>query len=135
MSVISRNYPELIPEYDKLYKGKYQPAGEYWVQIANKVRELCHKYGIKDRMPHWIPQGPLATNKKIAEKLFLKVYELELETGSNYKIWAYRKAAWAIDELEKSIEEIYTVQGTKGLLSIPNIGKQLAGEIEIMLQG
>lgn len=63
----------------------YQPSGAYWGQIANKVRELCHKHGINDRMPRWIPQGHLATNKRIAEKLFLKVYDLELEGGNNYK--------------------------------------------------
>lgn len=135
LSLLSRNYPELIPKYDELYKGNYEPSGIYWIQIANKVRELCHKHGIKDRMPRWIPQGSFAINKKVAENLFLKVYDLELEMENKNKIWAYRKAAWAVDELDKSIEQIYTAHGIEGLLAIPNIGKQLAGEIEIMLKG
>ena len=51
------------------------------------------------------------------------------------KIWAYRKAAWAVDELDRGIEEIYTAQGIEGLLAIPNIGKGLAGEIAAVLKG
>ncbi|MBL7062300.1 MAG: hypothetical protein ISS54_06145 [Dehalococcoidia bacterium] len=134
LSVVSRNYPELMPKYDELYQGNYQPSGAYWGLIANKVRELCHKHGINDRMPRWIPQGHLATNKRIAEKLFLRVYDLELEMENKNKIWAYRKAAWTIDELDRDIEEVYAAQGIEGLLAIPNIGKQLAGEIEAVLK-
>ena len=111
IKVVSRNFPELTPKYDELYEGKYQPSGTYWVKIANKIRELCCKHGIKDRMPRWIPHGSLYINKKIAEKLFLKVYDLELAEENIYKIWAYRKAAWAIDELDRDIKEIYTTQG------------------------
>jgi DNA repair photolyase len=135
LNLLARNYPKLTPKYDELYRGNYGPSGTYWVQIANKVRELCHKYGIKDRMPRWIPKSHVATNKKIAEKLFLKGYDLELAMENTHRIWAYRKAAWAIDELDKGIEEIYTAQGTEGMLAIPNIGKQLALEIETILKG
>ena len=135
MGVVSGNYPDLVSKYDKVYQGNYQPSGAYWGPIANKVRELCHKHGINDRMSRWIPQGSLAANKRIAEKLFLKVYDLELEMGNTYKTWAYRKAAWAVDELDRNIQEIYTARGTEGLLAIPGIGKQLAGEIEALLRG
>jgi DNA repair photolyase len=134
MSVISRHYPELVPKYHELYGGNYQASYGYGMPIAKKVRELCHKHGIKDRMPRWIPRGPLAVNKRIAEKLFFKVYDLELAMENRYKIWAYRKAAWAIDELDKSIEQLYASQGLNGLLDIPNIGKKLATEIEAMLE-
>ncbi len=134
MSLLSRNYPELVPRYDDLFRGSYNPSGDYWIRIANKVRELCHRHGIKDRMPRWIPPGVLALNKRIAEMLFVKVYDLELEKESSHKIWAYQKAAWSIDELDKSIEEIYATAGPAGLLSIPNIGKQIAEEIELTLK-
>lgn len=134
MGVLAHNYPALVAKYNELYKGNYSPAGDYWVRIAIKVRELCHKHGIKDRMSRWIPQGKLAINKKVAEVLFLKVYDLELARENTNKIWAYRKAAWAIDELDKSIAEIYAVQGIQGLLALPNIGKQIANQIEMVLQ-
>jgi len=135
LNLLTTNYSKLIPKYDELYRGNYGPSGTYWAQIATKVRELCHKYGIKDRMSRWIPRGPLATNKKIAERFFLKIYDLELATENEYKTWAYRKAAWAVDELDRGIEGIYTAQGIEGILAIPDIGKQLAGEIETMLKG
>ena len=51
------------------------------------------------------------------------------------EIWAYRKAAWTIDELDRDIEEVYAAQGIEGLLAIPNIGKELAGEIAAVLKG
>ena len=134
LDVVSRNYPELITEYDRLYRGNYAPSGHYWVQIANKVRELCYKHGIKDRMSRWIPPGPLALNKRIAEALFLKVYDLELAVANLNKIWAYRKAAWSVDELDEGIEEIYAARGIQGLSAIPNIGKHLAMEIKAILE-
>jgi DNA repair photolyase len=134
LSLMSKNYPELMPKYDKLYERSYGPNSSYWVQIANQVRELCYKHSINDRMPRWIHQGNLAANKKIAEILFLKVYDLELARENENKIWAYRKAAWTIDELDKSIGQIYTERGIEGLLAIPSIGKKLAREIEAMLQ-
>lgn len=71
----------------------YAPPKKYTGRIGLKVCELCAKYGIDDRIPRYIPPGPLGINKRIAEKLFLKVYELELEGASQYRIWAYRKAA------------------------------------------
>lgn len=133
LSLVSKHYPELVSQYDKLYQGTYSPADTYWSRIAHKVREFCHKYGIKDRMPRWIASGPLAINKRIAEKLFLKVYDLELGLENKNKIWAYRKAAWTIDELAESIATIYKQDGINGLTKIPYIGGSIAGEIEELL--
>ena len=50
----------------------------------------------------------VAVNKSIAEKLFLKVYDLELAMENNYKIWAYCKAARTVHELDTSLKQIYT---------------------------
>jgi DNA polymerase/3'-5' exonuclease PolX len=93
------------------------------------VRELCMRHGLKDRMPRYIAPGPLVINKQIAEKLFLKTYDLELEQAQEYRIWAYRKAAWTIDEWPESVAEIYRNQGEAGLQKLPGIGKGLATEI------
>lgn len=81
-------------------------------------------------MPRWIPQDALAINKRIAERLFLKVYDLELELENKSKIWAYRKAAWAADEMGDSIEKIYEQEGLSGLGKIPYVGQHIALEIE-----
>jgi DNA polymerase/3'-5' exonuclease PolX len=71
----------------------------------------------------------LAVNKRIAERLFLKTYDLELEQAKDYRIWAYRKAAWTVDEWPESVAEIYHAHGEAGLWELPGIGKKLAGEI------
>lgn len=134
LNMIATKYPELMSKYNELYKGAYGPPGNYWGQIANKVRELCHKHGIKDRMPRWIPQGPLGINKRVAEILFLKVIDLELAGEDTSKIWAYRKAAWTVDDLEQSIAETYAAQGIPGLLALPDVGKGIASEIEGILK-
>jgi hypothetical protein len=67
------------------------------------LRELCARHGLLDRMPRYVAPGPLAANKRIAERLFLRTYDLELEEAQDYSIWAYRKAAWAVDEWPESI--------------------------------
>ena len=49
--------------------------------------------------------------------------------AAEYRIWAYRKAAWAVDECEESIAELYSRSGEPGLQTLPGIGKRLAGHI------
>ena len=107
----------------------YSPPPSNNAHLGLKVRELCQRYGVLDRMPRYIAPGPLAVNKRIAERLFLKTYDLELEQAGNYRIWAYRKAAWVVDELPVSLAEVYQKQGESGLLALPDIGKCIAREI------
>ncbi len=76
----------------------------------------------------------MAINKRIAERLFLKTYDLELEEAKEYRIWAYRKAAWTVDEWSESIAETYQARGEAGLRELPGIGKSLAGAIAGWLQ-
>jgi DNA polymerase/3'-5' exonuclease PolX len=80
-------------------------------------------------MPRYIAPGPLAVNKRIAERLFLKTYDLELEQAKDYRIWAYRKAAWTVDEWPESVAELYEARGEAGLRELPGVGKSLAGQI------
>ena len=51
-------------------------------------------------------------------------------------MWAYRKAAWAIEALcvEWDVGLIYRQMGWKRLENIPNVGPWLAGEIEASIQ-
>ena len=71
--------------------------------IADKVHDLCNKHDVRDRIPRWITEGELAINKKLAESIFLKVHDVELDRETLSRIWAYRKAALAVDKLPKSI--------------------------------
>jgi len=110
-------------------KPNYSPPGAYNARLGLLVRELCAKHGLLDRMPRYVAPGPLAVNKRIAERLFLKTYDLELEQAKSYRLWAYRKAAWAVDEWPESVAEIYHDRGEAGLRELPKIGKSLAGSI------
>jgi DNA polymerase/3'-5' exonuclease PolX len=67
--------------------------------------------------------------ERVAERLFLKTYDLESEQAQDYRIWAYRKAAWTVDEWPESVAETYRARGEVGLQELPGIGKSLAGEI------
>ena len=44
-------------------------------------------------------------------------------------MWAYRKAAWTVDEWPESITEVHDEDGEAGLRELPGIGKKLAGLI------
>jgi DNA repair photolyase len=105
------------------------PTRAYNARLGLMVRELCIRHGLLDHIPRLIMPGPLAVNKRIAERLFLKTYDLELEQAGDYRIWAYRKAAWTVDELKENIAEIYNARGEYGLQELPAIGKSLATEI------
>jgi DNA polymerase/3'-5' exonuclease PolX len=85
-------------------------------------------------MPRYFPDGSLAINKRVSERLQNKLYQMELNCTSKYKIWAYRKAAWTLEDLTESVAEIYTQKGKKGLENLKSVGKSLATEIEVQLQ-
>lgn len=133
--------PALETRWRELYnwevggKPNYTPPRAYNVRLALMVRELCARHGLLDRMPRYVAPGPLAVNKRIAERLFLKTYDLELEEAKDYRIWAYRKAAWAVDEWPENIAESYQARGEAGLRELPGIGKSLAGQIAGWLRG
>jgi len=105
------------------------PPRAYNARLGLMVRELCARHGLLDHIPRLIMPGRLAVNKRIAERLFLKTYDLELEQAGNYRIWAYRKAAWTVDELKENIAEVYNACGESGLQELPAIGKSIAKEI------
>jgi hypothetical protein len=113
----------------------YGPPGEYNARLGCLVRELCARNDLLDRMPRYIIPGPLAVNKRVAEKLFLKTYDLELEQAGQYSIWAYRKAAWTVDEMSEDIAQINRIGGVKALRALPNIGTAIAAEISTWLSG
>lgn len=135
LSAARRFDPTLEERWRQLYgleeggKTEYWPPQAYITRVALLVRELCAFYGLKDRMPRHIAPGPLAVNKRIAERLALKTYDLELGGAQKFRVWAYRKAGWAVDEHEESIAELYRERGEAGLRELSGIGKGLAGVI------
>lgn len=127
--------PALESRWRNLYnwaidgKPSYSPPRPYIARLGIRVRELCGRHGILDRMPRYIAPGPLSINKRVAERLFLKTYDLELEGAADSRIWAYRRAAWTVDEIPENIAAIYKTRGKSGLIELPGIGERLAGLI------
>ncbi len=115
--------------WEKEGKPNYGPSGDYGTRLSRLVHDLCIRHGIRDRVPRYIPPGPLASNKRIAELLFLKIRDLELEQALERRIWSYRKAAWTVDEWPESIAALYQEKGEAGLQELPGIGERLSGLI------
>nr|MDO8135979.1 hypothetical protein [Candidatus Njordarchaeum guaymaensis] len=131
---LEKHKAELIPEYDKLY-GDQRLLGEHEVRVHKKVLEYCQKYGLSNYIPRPVTFYPkeLQINKEIAARFYLEARELMMTGQRGYKEWAYRKAAWALDDLKESIKEIYQERGIGGLMLIKGIGEKLAKKIEDLL--
>jgi DNA polymerase/3'-5' exonuclease PolX len=54
--------------------------------------------------------------------------------GSQHQIWAYRKAAWTVDEHQHSIEELFQQRGDAGLQELPDIGRSISAQIARWLE-
>jgi DNA repair photolyase len=131
-SVLAERFPDLLDYYRSIY-----PPGSYAAQChktpdpAQRVREFCQKYGIRDRIPRPIIPGDKRTlNKLIVEVLANQAYTAELEKEPGYRVWNYRKAAWAIEDLEQDIRLVYNQLGVRGLQSIPGLSPALLKPIE-----
>jgi DNA repair photolyase len=132
MRFLADRFPELVESYRRLYPpGSYGQSGGSWNDTALRIRELCTRYNIHDRIPRPIIAGDKrALNKRIVEFLANQVYTLELERKPASLVWDYRKAAWAIEDLEQDIRLVYARMGLKGLQSIPDLAPPLAKVIE-----
>lgn len=133
--VLRDRFPDLVEPYARLYPpGSYAAAGVDPRRIGRRLRELCRRYGVRDRIPRpIIPGDKRARNKRIAEALANAAYDLELEEAQSSRVWAYRKAAWAIDDLEQDVGLLYSRLGRRGLESIDDVGPSIAAEIEMLL--
>jgi hypothetical protein len=135
-SVLEQHFPDLVGLYRGLYpEGSCAAVGTRWQKTALTIRELCERYGIRDRVPRPIIPGDKRTvNKRIVEVLANQVYTMELENQAASRVWAYRKAAWAMEDLEQDIRLVYNQLGIKGLQSIPDVGPRMAAIIEKLIK-
>jgi DNA repair photolyase len=134
LRILLRDHPDLAPLYTRLYpEGSYAQA-QPWRQVGSSIHDFCETEGISDRIPRpIIPGEKRELNKRIVEVLAYNLHMLELENATPSQIWAYRNAAWAVEDLEQDIGLVYRSLGRKGLESIPNVSPVLAREIEALL--
>jgi DNA repair photolyase len=134
LNILKKNHAELLPLYEQLYPGGSYAQVEPWHRIGLLIHEACLQHGISDRIPRpIIPGEKKEFNKRVVEQLAYSLHMLELENASQNKIWAYRKAAWAVEDLEQDIRLVYRSMGLKGLESIPEVKPALAREIERLI--
>jgi DNA repair photolyase len=135
LKVLGERFPALLEPYTRLYpEGSYGLAGRRWRQLGLRIRELCHQAGIADRMPRPIIDGDRRKlNKRVVEALANRAHVMELHGESLRSLWAYRKGAWAVEDLEQDIGLVYRTMGIKGLQSIQGVGPGLAHEVEVLV--
>jgi DNA repair photolyase len=120
----------LIPQYDEFF-GNDKLMKEELARIHKLVVENCQEQELTPYIPRPISIYPKdqQLNRRIAEKFYLEARDLQLTAADSYREWAYRKAAWALDDLEGSVETIFRNEGLDGLQRIPGVGKSLANKI------
>lgn len=131
MQVLGDSFSDRLDLYRRLYpSGSYAPAGEFSRRLGRRVRELCQQYGVSDRIPRPIVPGDRReANRRVAEWLANRAYALELEGASLRRVWTYRKAAWAVEDLEQDVRHVSRRLGLKAIAAIPGVGATIAGEI------
>jgi DNA repair photolyase len=132
---LAQNFPDLLERYKRFYPpDSYAAADGNWRKTALQIRELCTRFGIQDRMPRpVIPGDKYTLNKRIVEQLVRQAYDMELDGKSISRIWAYRRAAWAIEDLERDLGLFYRMLGVNGLEKTPGIGPDMAKVIQQLL--
>ncbi len=68
---LARDWPELLPSYERLYDGRAYVAKDVVEPVRQRVRELAREYGIKDRRRRRAPDAPPAFVPPRVEQLTL----------------------------------------------------------------
>ena len=130
-SVLERHFQDLLGVYRTVYPPEsYGPGSTWSLNLLRQVRTACQKHGIRDRQARpIIPGDKRSLNKRVEQALAEKAYDLELEAAPEWRLWAYRKAAWAVADLETDIGLVVRTMGVRGLQSLPGVSPDLAREI------
>jgi DNA repair photolyase len=55
---LARDWPELLPSYERLYDGRAYAARDVVEPVRRRVRELAQEYGVRDRRRRSAPGSP-----------------------------------------------------------------------------
>jgi hypothetical protein len=135
LEALAGRFPHLMASYRALYpEASYAPKGDASRRLARRVRELCTHHGLSDRIPRPIlPGDKHALNRRVVERLANQAYSLEIDAGPTNRVWTYRKAAWAIEEMDQDIGLVVRTMGLRGLQAIPGVVAGLASEVEALV--
>ncbi len=133
--VLEKFNANLISKYNELYRNP-QSLKRHTAEFHRKVLHYCQQYGITPYIPRPVTFYPknLHINKRIAERFYVLARELQMSGRGGYRGLAYRKAAWALDDLKESIRQVYMDRGIVGIMELKGIGKSLASQIENLLK-
>jgi hypothetical protein len=126
---LKEKYPDLIPEYDKIYgEGGYSPNQEYMEKLNLTILQVCRKYEMPPRIPHKLFHGKIGIKDEISHVLSQICYLLELmgKKGS-----AYRKAA---NQVFKTTEDITKLSKEGRITEIPAVGEKIGKIIDEVIQ-
>ena len=59
---------------------------------------------------------------------------MELNGEPSRRVWAYRRAAWAVEDTPQDLGLIYDQVGVKGLEGIEYVGPKLAQVVEALIR-
>lgn len=127
LAVVTRFYPAALPAYQGMYPGgAYSPPPAYNAGLGLRVRALCARHGLADRMPRWLGDGWRAGNRRLAGRLFSRAYDLELEQAGRFRVGAAIRAAQTVDDLPESAAGLYARGGPPALETLPAVGPATA---------
>jgi hypothetical protein len=137
LRALKQRCPELVASYERWYPvgHSYAPSGgRAWKEIAQTLAKFCQQSGLRQRIPRpVIPGEKCELNKRIVEQLAAELYQMEITGVAQSRQWAYRKTAWAIEDMEQDVGFFYRTLGRKGLESLPGVGVGMAGVVETLL--
>jgi len=114
MDVLEKNYPELIPNYENIYKGNEQGnfTNEYYDSINDSFSFISRKYGVNKRIPSILFKDFLEENDLVSVILDQIDYLLKLKREKS----PYGYASHSISELDKPVSSMkYNLRKIKGV--------------------
>ncbi|MFW9824928.1 MAG: hypothetical protein ACFFE4_18445, partial [Candidatus Thorarchaeota archaeon] len=112
LKVINIHYKHLLALYGEIYGnndkfGIPDTKSDQIVNIYSLVHEYCHKNGIPDRMPRYIPPGVHYTNYLVSTVLQnLEFYYKWVKDYPSKLFSSYRRVATEIESYHKNIREL-----------------------------
>ena len=135
LGVLRERFPDLVHRYERLYpEGKLRTvrailAGDGPAHPGAVSRSGHRRPDAAADHPRGKAQPQQADRRSIGEPGI----RTGIGRGAAQRVWAYRKAAWAVEDTEQDIGLVYRTMGLRGLQSIRDVGPEMADELARLL--